>query len=109
MRLPTIERLGSELAELDPSQPEYASRAVDAALAAAESAGASDVHLQPAPQGLELKFRVDGVLLAVAPFPATWLATWSPGSRSWPSCSPTVPTSAGRPHSPAGGRGGDAA
>ncbi len=70
MRLPTIDRLGSELAALDPSRPEYASRAVDAALAAAESAGASNVHLQPTPQGLELKFRVDGVLLAVAMFPA---------------------------------------
>ncbi len=70
MRLPTIERLGSELAGLDSSLPNYASRAVDGLLAAAESAGASDVHLQPAAAGLELKFRVDGVLLPVAVFPA---------------------------------------
>ena len=61
---------GKRTGGVDPSRPEYASRAVDAALAAAESAGASDVHLQPTPQGLELKFRVDGVLLAVAMFPA---------------------------------------
>ncbi len=52
------------------SQPDYASRAVDGLLAAAESAGASDVHLQPTAAGLELKFRVDGVLLPVAVFPA---------------------------------------
>jgi type II secretory ATPase GspE/PulE/Tfp pilus assembly ATPase PilB-like protein len=70
MRLPTIDRLGSELAELDPARPDYASRAVDAALAAAQAAGASDVHWQPTAQGLALKFRVDGVLLPVALFPA---------------------------------------
>jgi type II secretory ATPase GspE/PulE/Tfp pilus assembly ATPase PilB-like protein len=69
MALPTIDRLGSELAGLDPSLADYASRAVDAALAAARAAGASDVHLQPTARGLELKFRVDGVLLPVALLP----------------------------------------
>ena len=74
MQLPTIERLGSELAGLDASQPDYASRAVDGLLAAAEAAGASDIHLQPTAAGLELKFRVDGVLLPVAVFPAALAA-----------------------------------
>jgi type II secretory ATPase GspE/PulE/Tfp pilus assembly ATPase PilB-like protein len=69
MTLPTIDRLGSELGGLDPALPDYASRAVEAALSAARAAGASDVHWQPTPRGLELKFRVDGVLLPVALFP----------------------------------------
>ena len=69
MTLPTIDRLGSELGGLDPALPDYASRVVEAALSAARAAGASDVHWQPTPRGLELKFRVDGVLLPVAVFP----------------------------------------
>lgn len=59
-----------ELARLDPADPEYATRAIDAALAAARAAGASDIHLQPTGAGLELKFRLDGVLLPVACFPS---------------------------------------
>jgi type II secretory ATPase GspE/PulE/Tfp pilus assembly ATPase PilB-like protein len=62
--------LDSTLCGLDPDQPDYAPRAVDALLAAAHAAGATDVHLQPSAAGLELKFRVDGVLLPVATLPA---------------------------------------
>ena len=69
MTLPTIDRLGSELGGLDPALPDYASRVVEAASSAARAAGASDVHGSRSCAGLELKFRVDGVLLPVAVFP----------------------------------------
>jgi type II secretory ATPase GspE/PulE/Tfp pilus assembly ATPase PilB-like protein len=74
MRQPTADGLSRELAGLDPADPEYATRSVDAALAAARAAGASDVHFQPTGEGLELKFRLDGVLLPVACFPRRWAA-----------------------------------
>jgi general secretion pathway protein E len=62
--------LADELRRLDPARPDFAPRGVDALLAAARKAGATDIHLQPTAAGLELKFRVDGVLLPVACFPA---------------------------------------
>ena len=62
--------LCEELALLNPNDPEYAARSVDAVLAAARQGGVSDVHFQPTSNGLELKYRVDGVLTSVAVFPA---------------------------------------
>jgi type II secretory ATPase GspE/PulE/Tfp pilus assembly ATPase PilB-like protein len=57
------------LADLDPTDPQYASRVVDRLLAAGRAAGASDLHLQATPEGLEAKLRIDGVLqqLAIVP------------------------------------------
>jgi len=69
MPQPMTVRLHEELAGLDPGAPEYATRSVDAVLAAAHAAGASDIHFQPTGNGLELKFRLDGVLVPVAMFP----------------------------------------
>ena len=66
----SMSALRQQLAGLDPDAPGYAAASVDAVLAAACAAGASDVHLQPVEAGLELKFRVDGVLAPVAVFPA---------------------------------------
>jgi type II secretory ATPase GspE/PulE/Tfp pilus assembly ATPase PilB-like protein len=63
-------RLREELAGLDPAAPEYATLSIEAVLAAARTAGASDIHFQPTGNGLELKFRVDGVLAPVTMFPA---------------------------------------
>jgi general secretion pathway protein E len=54
-----------------PADPNYAAQVVDAILAEAQSLGASDVHLQPGQEGLELKFRLDGVLIPAAVFPAS--------------------------------------
>ena len=59
-----------QFAGLDPADPQYATQVVERMLAAGRAAGASDLHLQPGSDGLELKFRIDGVLLAVALFPA---------------------------------------
>ncbi len=50
------------LAGLDPADPQYAMQVVDRLLAAGRAAGASDLHLQPAADGLELRLRIDGVL-----------------------------------------------
>jgi type II secretory ATPase GspE/PulE/Tfp pilus assembly ATPase PilB-like protein len=60
----------TELAELDADHPQFASRAVDRMLAFGRELGASDLHLQPSGTGLELKFRVDGVLQPAGAFPA---------------------------------------
>ncbi len=63
-------RLSEALAQLDPANPRYASDAVERALAEAQAAGASDVHFQPGGDGLELRWRIDGVLQPVALLPA---------------------------------------
>jgi general secretion pathway protein E len=64
------QRLSAALAQLDPVNPRYASDVVEKALAEAQTAGASDVHFQPGGDGLELRWRVDGVLQPVALLPA---------------------------------------
>lgn len=38
-------------------------------MTAARRRGASDLHLQPTPDGLELKWRLDGVLVPLGTFP----------------------------------------
>jgi general secretion pathway protein E len=70
MTKPIDDLLAQELRTISPNQADYATRAVDAVLAAARNAGATDIHLQPCDAELEVKFRVDGVLLRVAAFPA---------------------------------------
>lgn len=64
-----VRRLHEQIARLNPADAQYAAHSVDAALAAARAAGASDVHFQPTADGLELKYRIDGVLATVASFP----------------------------------------
>ena len=61
----------SVLASLDPRAPGFATEAVDAVLASARAGGASDVHLQPGPDGLDVTMRVDGVLRPAAVLPAS--------------------------------------
>lgn len=62
-------RLSGLLARLDPSGPRYATDAVSQILADARAAGASDVHFQPGAEGLEVRWRIDGVLQSVAVLP----------------------------------------
>ncbi|HTM53676.1 MAG TPA: GspE/PulE family protein [Pirellulales bacterium] len=62
-------QLATELGALDPASSAYATRFVEILLAVARRQGASDVHLQPAPAGLELRWRVDGVLSPLGTFP----------------------------------------
>jgi type II secretory ATPase GspE/PulE/Tfp pilus assembly ATPase PilB-like protein len=63
------EQLESKLRQLRPADTSYASEFVDAVLAGAQQSSASDVHLQPTPQGLEVRWRLDGVLQTVGTFP----------------------------------------
>jgi len=61
--------LAETLKAQDPGSPQYATTVVDAVLAEAERAGASDVHLRPLADGLDVRWRVDGVLHPVAVLP----------------------------------------
>ena len=70
----TLGRLAQQLHALDPADPQYATEVVDQVLTAARAAGASDVHLQPAADGLQLRLRIDGVLVRVISFPAALAA-----------------------------------
>ena len=63
------ELVSRELAELDSSDPQFASQVVDLTLAAGQDRGASDLHWQPTAEGLELKLRIDGVLHVAGTLP----------------------------------------
>src|SRR4051812_40660316 len=65
------ESLRSDLARLVPGSPRYATDAVDRILAEARAVGASDVHLQPTAEGVEVRWRLDGVLHHAAILPAS--------------------------------------
>jgi type II secretory ATPase GspE/PulE/Tfp pilus assembly ATPase PilB-like protein len=58
-------QIAAELGKLDAASPLYASKTVEMLLAAAQAAGASDVHLQPTAAGLAIRWRLDGVLQPV--------------------------------------------
>jgi general secretion pathway protein E len=59
-------QIADSLRKLDPASSLYATQIVDSLLAAAQAAGASDLHLQPTPAGLAVRWRLDGVLQKVA-------------------------------------------
>ncbi len=63
------EQLSSTLRSLDPADEQYATRFVDELLAGGRRRGASDLHLHPTPQGLELRWRIDGVLSPLGTYP----------------------------------------
>lgn len=58
-----------QLQQLNPRDVNYATRFVDLLLAAAQEVKSSDIHLQPTATGLEVRWRLDGVLQAVGEFP----------------------------------------
>jgi type II secretory ATPase GspE/PulE/Tfp pilus assembly ATPase PilB-like protein len=58
------------LAQLDPASPKYATEVVDHVLAQARLVETSDVHFHPGKDGLEIRWRIDGVLQDVAVLPA---------------------------------------
>lgn len=57
------------LAELNPKDAEFATKAVDRILSAGGQWGATDIHLQPTAAGLQLLVRLDGVLHHAGLFP----------------------------------------
>jgi general secretion pathway protein E len=65
----TAAALAQELTSLDAAQVTYATQFVEWLLAAAARGGASDVHLHPTRAGLEVRWRLDGVLQTVGVFP----------------------------------------
>jgi general secretion pathway protein E len=63
------EAVRGRLASLKLEGPKAAVDLVEMVLTEARGAGASDVHLLPTPSGLDLRWRVDGVLVPVAVVP----------------------------------------
>ena len=63
-------KLPQDLGRLDPAGPRYATDVVEHVLAQARAAEASDVHLHPGADGLEVRWRIDGVLQPVAVLPS---------------------------------------
>jgi general secretion pathway protein E len=59
-----------EVKDFDPTDPQFATRVVDAILDEGQRSGASDLHLQPTSSGLELKYRLNGVLTRAGVFSA---------------------------------------
>ncbi len=59
----------AQLAALDAAAPQYASDFVDSLLALARAVRCSDVHLQPTAGGIEIRWRLDGVLQLVGVYP----------------------------------------
>ena len=51
--------------------PQFATIVVDRLLQAGQDCGASDLHLQPTPEGLLLRFRLDGVLQPAGTLPSS--------------------------------------
>jgi general secretion pathway protein E len=64
------ERLSEAIGQLDPASARYASDLVELALTEAQAAGASDIHIQPGVAGVEVRWRIDGVLQHVANLPS---------------------------------------
>ncbi|KAA5546326.1 type II/IV secretion system protein [Roseiconus nitratireducens] len=60
----------SRIEHLRPETDAYATEFVEALLDFARRVETSDVHLHPVAQGLEIRFRNDGVLLCLGQFPA---------------------------------------
>ena len=70
MNQTTIDSLRAALSARSTDDPTFATEAVDLLLRAALTAGVSDLHLLPAHHGLEITWRVDGVLQPLAVLPA---------------------------------------
>lgn len=60
-----LDAIRRQLAAMDPSRATYATEAVDALLDFSNRVGTSDLHLQPCPTGIDVRFRHDGVLQPV--------------------------------------------
>jgi type II secretory ATPase GspE/PulE/Tfp pilus assembly ATPase PilB-like protein len=63
------QRFQQQLPQRDVDDPQYVPELVDALLAGAREAGASDVHLLPTAEALRMSWRIDGVLQPVAELP----------------------------------------
>jgi type II secretory ATPase GspE/PulE/Tfp pilus assembly ATPase PilB-like protein len=59
-----------DLPRLDANDPQYVPQLVAAILASSRAAHATDVHLVPGAEAMEMRWRIDGVLQRIAEFPA---------------------------------------
>ena len=64
-----LARIHDTLRGLDPTAENYAAVFVEAVLTAGQQSGASDLHMRPTPEGLEIGIRIDGVLQRLGTFP----------------------------------------
>ncbi|MCA9214560.1 MAG: type II/IV secretion system protein [Planctomycetales bacterium] len=64
-----IEGIRTSLRQLDHKSAEYATQFADQLLQSAVEASASDIHVQPVSDALEVRWRLDGVLQTVGVFP----------------------------------------
>jgi len=65
----TATQIHQQLHELDIDETRYATHFVDRLLESAREVKASDVHLQPVPEGLDVRWRLYGVLQPLGIFP----------------------------------------
>lgn len=68
------ESFRGRLGPLDANDPRYAIEVVDALISESRAANASDIHLTPNPDGLDVRWRIDGVLHPIATIPAAFSA-----------------------------------
>lgn len=66
----TIDNLRRDLASFNARDPQFATLVVDRLLAAARESQASDLHLLPTSEALDVRWRVDGVLEPLAAIPS---------------------------------------
>src|SRR5262245_9675011 len=65
----SLQSMRQRLAALDSATESYAAAFVDTLLESAHQLSASDVHLRPTPEGIEIALRIDGVLQSCGAFP----------------------------------------
>jgi type II secretory ATPase GspE/PulE/Tfp pilus assembly ATPase PilB-like protein len=70
MQPSSSERFRRELAKRNAADPQYVTGLIELLLAEAQGVGASDIHVQPTAEGLEIRWRIDGVLHGVGTLPA---------------------------------------
>lgn len=63
-------KVAVQLSELDSTSTSYATSLIDTLLGAARQQSASDIHIQPVVDGLEIRWRLDGVLQRLGTFPS---------------------------------------
>src|SRR5262245_58404000 len=64
-----VSNLPAQLSDRSAAGPDRVVKAIDLILAEADRLGVSDVHFEPTPQALDVRFRIDGVIQLAASLP----------------------------------------
>ena len=67
---PSFAEIRQQLLKFDVASDDYATQFVQALLASSRNLGASDLHLTPVIDGIDVRLRTDGVLQSLGTFPA---------------------------------------